>query len=91
MPRNYKVGLSQLKKATPGFIIRLRKAFLYTMGGIGAFIPLIIKWTGWDAETIMQFGGLSILALSAACEFFGVPLSTDTVASKDVTAIETNN
>lgn len=91
MARSYKVGFNQIRKATPAFILRLRKAVLYATGGIGAFIPLIIKWTGWDAETIVQFGGFSVLLLSGIAELFGVPITTDTVPTEDVASIETNN
>lgn len=90
MPQSFKVGLSQITKTTPAFIVRLRKAVLYIAGGIGAFTPLLTQWTGWEAEMIAQLSGFTVLVLSGAAEFFGVHIETDTVPAKDVAAIETN-
>lgn len=91
MARSYKFGWSQWGQTTPAFIVRLRKLILYLTGGIGVFMPMITKWTGWQAQDIAQIGGLSVFILTGLADFFGVKVDTDTVPAKDVAAIETNN
>jgi len=86
---DFKVGFSQINNATPAFIGKLRKLMLYCMAGIGAFMPLLVKWTGSDPETLIQTLGFITFGLTGLCEFFGVPIDTKNVPADQVTEIKT--
>ncbi len=90
MIKDTKFGFSQIGNATPAFIGKLRKLMLYCMAGIGAFMPLLVKWTGSDPETLIQTLGFITFGLTGVCEMFGVPITSDTVPAKDVTEVKTD-
>ncbi len=85
-----KFGLGQIATATPSIIGRLRKALNYLSASIVVFLPFIAERFKTTTDVLTTWLGLIMVGFNFIAEFFGAPITTETVPKDDVTEVKTS-
>lgn len=90
MKKKFEFGFGQMRKATPAFIARTKRALNFLSGGLLLYLSFIASKIGIPSEDLEKYLGMFVLAFNFVGLMFGVPVDPgEMVPAEKVTEMET--